>query len=338
MGVYMDPSYNNSLGSVGAGGQPGVASQPVFGAGVGSTRTPQQPAPAPVIASGGAPMGSVPTGNTPVGNGTGDIVLAPQKKSSRKGLIIAAIVGLLVVVGVVAGVLLMRGGGIGGTNMSAKEAFNRYANYLLYGEESDADLAINDDIEDNENDSSELRSVLVSDDNSFVSEYANRLNALWNDFIMVSDDFVIEEGYTISVYGEKVNFMIDYLDNRANVAESLVFDYAINNSEQDAKQLIGDYFEIFSGYTFSEAETYVENGKMYYDGLIENVVKMKTSGCYVGDNGSFTCPVAILNSLAEDASKYDENKSAMDQSILDLSDELGSGCIAISEWLYGGDK
>lgn len=66
-------------------------------------------------------------------NNSGDVVLAPEKKSHKKWIIIGVVALVLIVILVVAFLIPK-----GGVNISggAKSAFNRYANYVLYGIDS----------------------------------------------------------------------------------------------------------------------------------------------------------------------------------------------------------
>ena len=78
-----------------------------------------------------------------VSSGSDDIVIGGvEPKKSKKPMIIAlALVGVLAVVAIVLGVVMMSGGGKGGGSVdSLKTAFNKYANYALYGVESTEDI------------------------------------------------------------------------------------------------------------------------------------------------------------------------------------------------------
>ena len=96
----MDPSYNNSFGSFSSGG--GQAPQPIM---------------------------------SPVG---GDIMLPAQPVKKKKvGLIIGVILILIAIGAGVAAAMLM---GKGGSEMTARQAFNNFSNYFLYGVEDNADI------------------------------------------------------------------------------------------------------------------------------------------------------------------------------------------------------
>lgn len=108
----MDPSQNNSFDSGAQGG-------------------------APIISSGdqGSSFGAMPV-SSGVSNGTGDIILngGGEKKSKRGVIVGAVIIVVLAVVALFAALVLPK---ILEGNNSDLANFNRYVNYVLYGEETE---------------------------------------------------------------------------------------------------------------------------------------------------------------------------------------------------------
>ncbi len=145
--------FPGAVGAAGVSGFGGMTSVGSAGAGFGST-------------SGTNPVASNPFGQTstgqgqanaffaqgnmntgmPIGSGTGDVVIGgDQKKNQKKMLLVGGLIALvvLIVVGLVASAIFSRGGGSdgGGSDVAnQKSAFNSYANYVLFGEDSDEDL------------------------------------------------------------------------------------------------------------------------------------------------------------------------------------------------------
>ena len=164
----MNPSNDNYFGSSGTGGTPyggvsgasgvsgGETSGPSgvggFGGGVGfggADNTVGIGSVGNAVGAGSGGVGGGAGGMFPsnqmqlISSGGGDVVLAPepQNKTSKKGLVIGAIVvALLLAVGLVVMVVTSRSGSGGGRELTARERFNMLLNYVISGEESTADV------------------------------------------------------------------------------------------------------------------------------------------------------------------------------------------------------
>lgn len=124
----MDPSNNDSFGSVGVSGGTGGAS----GGGV--------------IASGSDSGAAMPTG-VPAGISSGGPVVIGDGMQEKKGKkwIWAVILGTVFVVILVGGYFLIssltsKQGGNSNNKGDSKAEFNKYANYVLYGKDSEASI------------------------------------------------------------------------------------------------------------------------------------------------------------------------------------------------------
>ncbi|MBR0465650.1 hypothetical protein IJJ02_02600 [Candidatus Saccharibacteria bacterium] len=296
----MDPSYSSPAPSAGAGGQP---QQTVFGAG---------------------------DMQAPVSSGTGDIVLAPEKKS-RKGVVIALIVGLLIIGGIFAAIFLMRGGG-GSVNVNedTKLAFNKYANYLLYGEDSDQALS-----EEYEGDEEKGIYAMLGAESDQAKPYADTLNALWDDFTDRTNNFSFgNDGLVRDDYGERVKFISVYLINNSKLDEEKIMTLA----QTDASKTVDDYFKLYQGFNFEEAKEYVENGRLYFENLVRIMEIIKGLGCYsneegINDNGN--CNEEAIFNDDEEYKNLDAYYLNMDRAIYDVADYLVIDSREISKLLNG---
>lgn len=324
MGVYMDPSYNNSSNGAGSSG--------ISSGGVGAV--------------GGAPMGGAPVGGNvpaggsnpmmgaPISSGTGDIVLAPEKKS-RKGLIIGLIVGVLIVVGLVAGIFLTRGGGIGGVNMSTEEAFNRYANYLLYGEESDAPLEgrlededvgqnENEDVEQSEDEDLEdnvgiyvLDEVVAEEDATgeegeiLASEFFAKAEQLWKvfyDSLGEQVDADLED--ILDAYREDFEFTKIFAETPELNEEVFVMNFA-TMSRAELNEWLKNHYIQFVDSNYEEIREYGQNGIEYYGLYADYLEQVKMAGC--------------LNDIGEIAIACDGMDTVeMNSRLLELEDEMNA--------------
>ena len=148
---YMNPSYeNNSVGSSNSGGiNPGV---------VGDANGVNQPV-SNVISQPVPPMQSSPQdqfgqfeqqiAQQPISSGEGDIYLGgDSEQKSKKGLVIGVV--LIIILAIVAGIVavLMNSGMFTKTEQQKESdlatAYNSFANYVLYGEESTEKVDFNE--------------------------------------------------------------------------------------------------------------------------------------------------------------------------------------------------
>ena len=142
------------VGTNGVGtGAVGTGATGVDGAGFGSTMG-ANPVAANPFGQAGANSGQANAifgqGNTgsaaPIGSATSDVVIGGgAQQKPKKALVIGAIVAVvLIVVGLIVGIMFGRGGGSsddGQVNTAdQKAAFNSYANYVMFGEDSSEDL------------------------------------------------------------------------------------------------------------------------------------------------------------------------------------------------------
>lgn len=265
----MNSSYFNPAFGVGTGGQP---QQPVFGA--GEVQMPIDPS-------------------------KNDIMIA-QGKKSRKGIIIVILLVLVFIGGFFAVLFSVSQNSGKNVGENTKLAFNRYANYLLYGEDSDMDLnkeridntedyvannlITNDDTGDNEN------GVLARD-------YFSKAEQLWDAFYDgLGDKELANFGGMLDEYKEDFEFTRIFvtngaLDNEQFVAKFMTMDNA------DIVKWIRKHFAAFVNSNYESIQKYGENGIRYYSLYAEYLEQVKTVGC-LSDNGGFVMPCDGLNTLA----------------------------------------
>lgn len=247
----MDPSYSNPAFGAGAGGQP---QQPVFGA-------------------GGVQV--------PISSGTGDIMLAPEKKS-HKGVIIALILAVLIIGGLFVAVFLMRGGGNSGVSGDAKIAFNKYANYLLYGEDSDKEL---EEEYDGASEEYAIYGIVAERDKvnnkgeALVDEFFAKADGLWNNFYSnLSDDDLSRMGDYLSEYHENFDFTKLFLTTPKLSDDGFVEKYMTMN-ESSLNQWIRDRFSKFVNSNYNSIKEYGEKGIQYYVMYADYLKQIRSIGC-----------------------------------------------------------
>lgn len=276
----------------------------------------------------------------PVSSGTGDIVLAPEKKS-KKGVIIAIIVAL-----VLAGALLavafatLGGGGNSGVSGDAKTAFNRYANYLLYGEDSDKELEgeydvdeiyyLDDIMTEDIDYTEEVRETLeVADEsnNNFdggddsdikADDFFLRAENLWNSFYNT-----LERGgsYLIDAaneYREELELYKMIVLSGDSIGSNWIQNRLDEMEAEQAKEWIKLRYSDFLTSEYSIVKNYGKKAIEYYTLYIDNGAALNGAGCKSDDNGNIVCEedtyTEIANMLVKTLSELvsEKNKASVD--------------------------
>lgn len=296
----MDPSYNNSFGTP----MPMGNNMPVGGnvpVGGGVPVGGNMPVGGSVPVGGNMPVG----GNVPVGGNmvptpsvTGDIVLSTEPKKKKTGIIVLLILVVLAIVTGVGYVIWtnVSGGGGGKTApVGVKEAFNRYANYFVYGEESTEPIGAEsfDAVEESyfEEQTKTLSAERV--------EYFDNTETYFKNFYDVysktlSDDQ--DQGKDVLAmlddYGERLNLVADYYKGN-DVTRPMVVEEYVSNGESSAKTLINDTLARYKDI----GDIY---GMNYYNVALERANEMldlvkiyESNGCIKEGSLDYDCAFAI---------------------------------------------
>lgn len=260
----MDPSYNN-LGGFGSGGAMSSVSVP-------------------------APIST--------GSGTGDIVLGPEKKSHKK-LIFILVVAALVVGGLFAA-LFLASNSSNNVNVSndAKTAFNKYANYLLYGEDSETTLE-----EEYDEDSIYKIDEMRNENAQVVTNYFKTANELLTNFESLvngsaNSDFIkVVNSYRADFELVRLTFNKEYITEEDLVNEVL------NNNLEDAKTWITNKYASLAKSGYENVRKYAEAEIHYYQLYAEYLENLKAKGCF--DDG-VACDSSMDEVLSSQMTEYEE--------------------------------
>ena len=291
----MDPSYSNPAFGAGAGGQP---QQPVFGG--GGTQA-------------------------PVSSGTGGIVLAPEKKS-HKGVIIALIVAALIIGGLFAAVFFMRSGGNGVASGDARSAFNKYANYILYGEDSDKALEGEYDAEQ----AYEIYNIQAAQEKE-KEEFFEKASGLLNNFESLIGETTQELISATEDYRgdfELARIISDWDGINDDELWRMVL---ANNSADTVDEWINDRYKVFSSSANKKVRQFGEDEIAYYKELAEYLEEARAAGCLEGV-GVFTCDSfsneETREKIIEDSYLIDENREEIENNVV-------LGCWSLRDLLDG---
>lgn len=234
----------------------------------------------------------------PVSSGTGDIVLAPEKRS-HKGIIIAIILAVLIIGGILAVMFLTSGGGRN-TDVSneAKLAFNKYANYLLYGGDSNKVLEGEYD-EDGIYKLDEMRSESAQ----AVTNYFKTANEFLTNFESLASGNIDDELMT-AINNYRANFeLVMATFNKEYITEEELVNEVLNNNLDDTKVWIANKYTNLTKLNYENIRQYAEAEINYYQLYAEYLENLKTRDCF---EDSAACNVDIDESLESQMMEYNE--------------------------------
>ena len=261
-------------------------------------------------------------------NNSGDVILAPEKKSHKKWIIIGSLVLVFIVVLVV--VFVIPKGNKGNVNGDGKSAYNRYANYLVYGNDSTEKLEGNyeDGLSNN------LLRILGEESKS-SSTFAQNMETLWGDFIKKSSDFTVEGDLTRDNYKQRVDFMVTYLNNYSNMNEERIIELAQNSADEKIEEAFDEYFALYNKYDFSDAKAYSTDGRSYFQSIVDWVKALNEAGCNSGNVAGIEEECNMIYSDGED--KILDYSSYAEGAINNVANYLVKNAWAISKYLNGGN-
>ena len=242
-------------------------------------------------------------GNAPVGGNmvptpsvTGDIVLSTEPKKKKTGIIVLLILVVLAIVTGVGYVIWtnVSGGGGGKTApVGVKEAFNRYANYFVYGEESTEPIGAEsfDAVEESyfEEQTKTLSAERVEYfDNTetyfknFYDVYSKTLN---ND---QSGDLLA----MLNDYGKRLSLVTNYYKGNI-VIQPMVTEEYIANGEDSAKALINDTLARYKDIGDVHDMNYYNMALKRANEMLDLVKIYEANGCIKEDGLDYDCAFAI---------------------------------------------
>lgn len=276
---------------------------------------------------------------------TGDIIIgggvSEGGSGKKKGLWLAVVVGVLVLV--VAIVIVGLAGGFGGKRYSegevqiltAQKSFSRYANYLLYGDEKDT--------LEGEYNSSLLYKIDEELENSGKSEYWNKtldlLTSAIDDINKIDTnreqiESIVE--YLQNQY-ENINFLAFYRAIQTPPDEEVISAYATSGAE-GVKSLQDQVLLSIEGTSSQAAQSYLTLANASYELLSQELNIINNHGCIVGYELNYSCAhdlydsnVALINILEQ----YAEIESSAADLIYDLSQQIENSCWQIELELSG---
>ena len=252
----------------------------------------------------GNPQGFAPTQpvmpmqQAPVSSGAGDIILKPEKKS-HKSIIIAIVLAVLIIGGLLT-VMFLTSKNSGSVNISndAKLAFNKYANYLLYGEDSDKAL-------EGEYDEDEIYKLdeIRSENAQVVTNYFKTANELLSNFEALINGNANNDFIT-AVNNYRADFELVRLTfNKEYITEEELINEVLNNNLEDTKTWITNKYASLTKSNYENIKKYAEAEINYYQLYAEYLESLKMKGCF-GNN--VKCDGGMDETLDSQITEYGE--------------------------------
>lgn len=242
--------------------------------------------------------------------GTGDIYLTPQKKS-KKGLVIILIFLFLIIVGGgIAAVLLLRNQGKSEeATLNTRETFNKFANYVFYGEERDGEFIPYDGWSR----VSSLRNAVGNIDEEYKAVFFEKADELLSKFeknIKASKPEELKSGDDEYLYWS----VAESLENNFNDLEEFVFIEELSDkdiftvlTQITKEEAIEDIMDSYSGI---ENESFLNVVRNYYLNFLNVVELYKNNNCY--DDEMVLNDVCAITVSGQNSEVFDDYRLAND--------------------------
>ena len=275
----------------------------------------------------GAPAGGFSGGNPQVNGGsimTGGLA---QKSGHKKWWVFLVVILVLAMIG--GGVFALwksgvfGGGTIAGNEKTIDEAFNEFANYLLYGEEST-----------NEVEDFDVLDTYYIDENDGDIEYLDQLLVLFENFRRIANS---GDEFKISAIDEEIEFLKEYRSDYVINIDDL-FNFYVKDGTEGAKNYI-DNIGTLIGDTNYYLNTYFALDSARADALIKEWDYLKNNGCIISGNldEAYLKGVAgneDFNKLAVEYGNLDDKYSSFPNTVVV---SLKNYCSNINDELRGYD-
>lgn len=267
----------------------------------------------------------------------GDIILAPSTPNkSKQKLIIGAVIVLIVLALVGFVFMMMRKGGAPNVSNTGKESFYRYANYILYDE--DSTNALEGEFDDDEYYTLESLDEM---NNSGRKAFLLKAENLLNDFGGYLDR--VGEGEFKDKFSQyRAEFELTKMINTVpGLNNSEFVNSYLSLSKDDLKKWIDNRFSEYIGSNYELVKKYGENGVKYYGLYTDYLDGLKAEGCIDEQNEFVECEDAGDSELE---SEMEYLRYEMDDAQSMAMENVVKDCFVISKMLNGeydkdgGDK
>ena len=234
----------------------------------------------------------------------GDIVIADEtaaaRKQKTKKIALIAVAALAVLGGALAVVLVITQINKPSAN-KVQLAFNRYANYILYGEEKDSDIG--------EYSASARYTILdkySKEDENYNKHFVELFNKFYKEYNAAAEAGVYEKG-KLDIYKGEAEFIYNSFEmEKAMTSNDIYKDYSVKGKEKVEEELA----EKRDGYSKTGFEMQVVD---WYDTMLSRVVVASMYnglGCIANGSIDQACVIRNHDATREKYQAYTDNKDA----------------------------
>lgn len=201
------------------------------------------------------------------------VVAQPPQKKSKMPILVVAIISLVVIIGVAVFAIVQKqnGGNLFSQNAELVPKFNKYANYVLTGEEKEDTL----NIEYNQNQTYEFTFIKGQVQSDSRAEYLNKVKELFDHFYTSTQTMQLNTNEAEKLNSYHDNFILTYTDalypNDSQSVTQMLYKLMIqdvssqsNNTSIDT-QITASLTDYFKSYTDSGITTIQEYGSEALD-------------------------------------------------------------------------
>lgn len=346
----MDPSNFGSFSSGGNSGATGNAGVPNGGVtpGTNPAANPQQVNPVQTQGFGGAQQMDQVSQSTSVfqqpqpsqfqpqtvAPNTGDIVLGggTKPKKFKKGLVLAIIIFLIIITGGLTAYFLTRNNAnnnavsVQTLASNYREAFNEYANYILYGKDSLEDIA-------GTYESGVFYSIWQAADEEDAG-FFNKSKVLFDNIAIQLQkqenemDFVFFDNYS-----DIFNFY--YLYNTVpRISSMSILEKYLQDGKESTSEYINDSYKVFDE-SSGLAQVYSRNQKEADLLTLDQINVAYSNGCIEGNTINKSCFSSLGTEFAEQKADFVRNVNSI---TYDASRDVVLDCFIISDKIYNLGK
>ncbi|MBR3115675.1 hypothetical protein IKF30_00380 [Candidatus Saccharibacteria bacterium] len=232
----------------------------------------------------------------PMSSDTGDIILnVDDKKRFKRGWIVGIVLGLMVVAGVVA-VIIIKPWELNGSivNDTVKDKLNIYANYFLFGELSNKNIDWQI-VDDDGFESFFEKNMNHEPDDSSISRSAmiNGLYEYYNDFYEAYINEGFKSSWVVNNYRNNVALLTTYYDVGITTRTELLNEYSKDRSvANDLINSVSEKYTDFDGMYNSDISELVKDwGK----NQLQSIEEYDAMGCLSNGQINYGCAAEQQN-------------------------------------------
>lgn len=282
------------------------------------------------------------TPSAPISTPPSSMQIGGSSRKPRKGIVIGAIlIVVALVLGILAVVLMPKGGGGNSGNAGNNVAFNRLINYVVSGDELTSKVT---DEYDYGYDYYFLE-ILDSDDDNAKVEVYDTTGKLLRDFVNSYD----KENENLDMAVKSTQSLFDFIDvvyrKEENNGENILSSW-IANGQDIAKQEAMNYYNLSTDNDNAYINEFLEYYEIWVDAVLEKIDFYNGLGCIADNQLDYECMVSkntaeTQNRMNEISRKVSE---AYDEMLyyFDLARNFVAGVFSINNILnnngmMGGD-